>query len=481
MKKMFFLIGLFATVLTFGEEKQSWETRPGIFGSGNGYNDTEGAWIYAFYQEYSCPSSLPFDYSYYYVNNHQAIINIGYGDFRKYGGGSLISSDTQGEILKDADESWALTYTTGCQSGDGGGPGKTIAISESDRTGKLANAYIYKRTEIQKMSASFGSSSYTASTGEDLGVTVVVSGGSGYWGISTTKPSFLETEDKGVYSGKSYQPLTCSISAVVTDLVTGQSIGISADIKITEDDGSSDSDDSSGSSSSPSDPGGTAADPGSGDSDDDGTSADSGDNSGGDDSAVDPGSDDDSEPEPDDPGSDDDENEDKDSTDNQDDSDDEPAAVTDPESNADGDEPVDPGSDNDDDDSSDDSDGDNDDSVTVIPDNTDEPADPGNDDSSDSSNGSDSADEAAITDPADSGSDGANETTVIVVNNDDSATETIIVTDDSVTTERSENYDLAVFMGMFGAITGMNGSVETSPTAPQAAKEAYQREEKDDD
>ena len=474
MKNLIIFSFIFFAVISGAEENKSWETRPGIYYSGNGYNDTGGAWIYKFYKEYSCPSSLPFDYSYYYVNNHQVIINIGYGDFRKHGGGSLINSDTRGEIKKDSDESWAISYGTGCQSGQGGGPGVNIGVSESERTGSLANAYVYKKTEIQRMSASFGSSSYTAVTGEDLGVTIVVSGGSGYWGLETTKPSFLETEGKGVYHGKSYKPLTCSISSVVTDLVTGQSIGISADIKITEDDGSSNNSGSSGGSSSPSNPGGTVADPGGGNGGDNGTSVGNGDDSSNDNGgAVGPGNgDNSSDTEPIEPGSD-----------NNDDT----TPVTEPGSDNDSDNSIDPGSDDNNDTPVEPGNDNNNDSTTnpgdssgepvvVVPDGNDAPTDLGNSGSSDQSDGADLSGDVGITEPADSNNDDNDEPTIIVVdNNKSSDNEKIIVTNDSVTTERSENYDLAIFLGMFGAITGMNGSIGADSGVSQAAQQAYEK------
>jgi hypothetical protein len=526
MKKFWcVLVVLFVVVSVFGAEleKEDWEVAPKMISGG--YSEATGPYIYKFFKTYTCPSSLAYDRSHYYTEYYQVIIDIGYGDYQKYGGGSLISGDGTGEVTKIEDGSIALSYT--CADGDGG----PVSFSPAEFTGGLAPAFVYKKEFVQKMEVKFSAETYTAATGENLAVTVMVYAGSGYYSLSSgTRPAFLTMVSSRTWEGKCYEPLESSIAIVVRDIVTGQECSASAAIVITENTGNNNSG-GSGSSGTSSDPGGTASDPGSsgdgGDGGDSGgddgwdNSGDVGDNSGDNDDggdAVDPGSNDDSGNEPDDPGSDDDENdenEDDDSTDDQDDNTGDPGTVTDPGGDDGGDDPVDPGSNNDDDDSNENPDDDSDDDpVTVIPDGNDEPNDPGsgddddsnensgddsndndddapvvvpdgsdnpndpgNDDSSDgsdSSNGSDTSDTVVIPDGTD------NEPTIIVVNNDSSNTDTIVVTNDSVTTKRSENYDLAIFMGMFGAITGMNGSVEGTSGTSLAAKKAYQEGKNND-
>ena len=63
----------------------------------------------------------------------------------------------------------------------------------------------------------------------------------------------------------------------------------------------------------------------------------------------------------------------------------------------------------------------------------------------------------------------------MIDNNETSDIDKIIVTDDGVTMVRPDNYDLAIFMGMFGAITGLNGSATAPSNAPMAVQEAQQR------
>ncbi len=69
-----------------------------------------------------------------------------------------------------------------------------------------------------------------------------------------------------------------------------------------------------------------------------------------------------------------------------------------------------------------------------------------------------------------------NEEPIIVVAGDreGSGSDKIIVTNDGVTTVRPDNYDLAVFLGMFGAITGLTGSAAAPSSASQAVQQARQ-------
>ncbi len=64
---------------------------------------------------------------------------------------------------------------------------------------------------------------------------------------------------------------------------------------------------------------------------------------------------------------------------------------------------------------------------------------------------------------------------VVIDNNEISDTDKIIVTDDGVTTLRKDNYDLAIFMMMFGAISGLNGSATATENAPMAVQQAKKR------
>jgi len=63
----------------------------------------------------------------------------------------------------------------------------------------------------------------------------------------------------------------------------------------------------------------------------------------------------------------------------------------------------------------------------------------------------------------------------VIDNNEISDTDTIVVTGDGVTTTRPDNYDLAIFVGMFGAMTGLNGSATAPSNAPMAVQQAQQR------
>jgi hypothetical protein len=489
MKKLWYLLVVFSAVTSYGQlenppttpSERNWELRPDIISGG--YSDQEGPYIYKLFNVYTCPP-LPYDSYPYYINRHEYIFNLGYGDFKKHGAGTLILYDDSGEVQKENDGSCGLKYTATYQGGHGiGGRGQTL-LFDGDST-----AYIYKKEFVQKMEVRFSAETYTAAIGENLTITVLVYAGSGYYSLASgTRPAFLTMVSSRTWEGKCYEAMEGSIAIVVKDAVTGQECSASAAIVITEKSDDDNNSGGSGSSTSPSDPGGTATDPGSDNSGDDGDDSSNDDGSSVDDgdgcSAVDPGSsDDDSEVEPTDPGSDD--NDDDDSTTEPDNDDDEPVTVTDPGNDDNTDEPVDPGSSDDDDSSINTDDNNNDDSVTAVPDSTDEPTDPGNSDSSESSDLSNtdndnsttvvSDDSGTSTDPSDNDS---NDPVVIVVDSGSSSSDNskIIVTDDSVTTVKSDNYDLAVFMGMFGAITGMNGSAGTTSNAPQAAQEAYKQQ-----
>ncbi|MCK4983286.1 MAG: hypothetical protein KAS17_10205 [Victivallaceae bacterium] len=67
---------------------------------------------------------------------------------------------------------------------------------------------------------------------------------------------------------------------------------------------------------------------------------------------------------------------------------------------------------------------------------------------------------------------------VVIDNNEISDTDKIIVTDDGVTTIRKNNNELAIFLGMFGAITGLNGSAVTGLAAHELAPDNWTDPEK---
>jgi hypothetical protein len=473
MKKLLVLFAiLFAiSIVAYGQEEpvgteyRDWEVVPGIISGG--YNDQEGAYIYKFFAYYTCPT-LVYDRTHaWYSHYYQAIINIGYGDFQKYGGGSLIIEDTKGgEVSKVNDDTWALSYT---------------AMTEfpEEYIDGLAPAYIYKKEAIQSMSIAFSSDSYTAQEGQKLTVNVFVIGGSGHYYGQSVKPVFLSTVGLLAYEGICHEPVQTSISVIVKDRVTGQQCAASADIVITEKvENTNSGNGSSGSPGTSSDPGGTSSDPSgtatdpSSDSGDDGTSVgdgdtgDTGGDDGGDDGggAVDPGnSDDDPTTEPDDSSSNDDE-----ADDGSDDSG-TGSTATDPSSDDSTDSPTDSSTADNSDDTSDSSDSSGDDDVVVVPDGTDASDTSDGADSSDGADtSSDSSDTVIISDTIEE-----DEPTIIVINDSTASdTDTIVVTDDGVIKVKPDNYDLAVFMSMFGVMTALNGSATISKSAPMAVQEA---------
>ncbi|MFA7185866.1 MAG: hypothetical protein WC082_13275 [Victivallales bacterium] len=496
MKKLLVLIAvLFAVVAVFGEETENadWEVAPGIISGG--YSEQTGPYIYKFVQKYDCPS-MDFDsklsQNWYYKFYYQKIYNLGFGDFALHGGGTLISSDTEGEIQKVSDGTIAVSFTSLTTSGEVGSNDPPASITEDEAlTGNFSTAYVYKKEFIQKMEVEFSAETYTAATGENLTVTVMVYAGSGYYSLSSgTRPAFLTMVSSRTWEGKCYEAMEGSIAIVVKDIVTGQECSASATIVITENSGSSDSSGSSGSSGTTSDPGDTATDPASDGSDggddggDDGTSVgdgdtgDTGGDDGGDDSggAVDPGSsDDDPEADSDDSESEDESEDDETEDEESDDSGAGSSTATDPSSSDSTDSPTDTSTADNSDSTTDsadqtDSSGD-DDAVIVVSDGTD-PADTSG--SSDIADGSDTSSDTSDTVIISDTTEEDDSTTTVIVVNDSSAsdTDTIVVTDDGVTTVDSDNYDLAVFMGMFGAMTALNGSATTSESAPMAVQEA---------
>ena len=113
MKKLLVVLAILfvVSIVSYGQDpvKEDWEVVPGIISGG--YSEETGAYIYELSNTFTCPS-LVADYGWYYVQYLQGIAgNVGYGDFQHHGGGSLISSDNQGEITKADDGTWAVMYT----------------------------------------------------------------------------------------------------------------------------------------------------------------------------------------------------------------------------------------------------------------------------------------------------------------------------------------------------------------------------------
>jgi hypothetical protein len=314
-----------------------------------------------------------------------------------------------------------------------------------------ATYYVYKKELVQKMEASFSSESYVAEVGKSLVVTLLVTGGSGFnAGTAGTKPSYLNPVSHYAWGGISYATGTGTISAVITDTITGQQYAASADITITEKlDNSNDETNNPGGASDPTDPA-DSVDP-----------ADPADTSTSD--------------TPDEP-----------TTPS------EPDGSTEPEEPTESDNPTGPTDtstldlpdDSSDFDSSDTPDSqdaptNSDELVVVVPDSpvsVEEPVVvvPDAPDNPDTPN--DQIVIIANPEPIEPG-DGDNQEPIFVVidNNESSDTDKIIVTDDGVTMLRPNNHDLAIFMAMFGAITGLNGSTAAPSDASMAVQKAQQR------
>jgi hypothetical protein len=463
MKKLLCLfVALFTvSIVLYGQledlptepSERDWEVVPNIISGG--YSDQEGAYIYKLFNVYSCPTLLP-DYSRYYVNYMQAIINIGYGDFQHHGGGALISKDETGEITKDDDETWAISYGLSYMGTDPSQP--------TEYTGAHGPAYVYKKESIQAMSIAFSSDSYTAQEGQKLTVNVFVIGGSGHYYGQSVKPVFLSTVGLLAYEGTCYDPVQTSISVIVKDKVTGQQCAASADIIITEKvDTPDDNPNNPSNPSNPSDPSDPSnpSDPSEPSEPTDPSNPDSPD-SPSDPSNPDNPSEPDSPDEPAEPDTPDTPNEPTDPSNP--DTPDSPSEPDNPDSPDAPDSPNDPTE--------------PDEPVVVVPDSPtpDEPDvapdNPNTPDEPEDTEPSDETDEVIIIDPTDPGNEDDEPTVIVINDSSGSDTDTIVVTDDSVTTRRKDNYDLAIFMSMFGAITGLNGSMAAPANTSMAVQEA---------
>ena len=466
MKKLLVVLAILfvVSIVSYGQDpvKEDWEVVPGIISGG--YSEETGPYIYKLCNTFTCPS-LVYDRSWYSTIYLQGIAgNLGYGEFKHHGGGSLISSDNQGEITKADDGTWAVSYRHYyfTQHSEEAFPRYPLEF-----TGVYGPAYVYKKEFIQSLEARFTSENYVVGVGQVLNVGIEVTGGSGWeTGTIGSKPAFLTITGGNAYSGVCYIPLTSSITAIVTDDITGQSCAISATITVTEQpvipdpvdpidpidpidpvDPNDPTDPSNPSNpSNPSDP----TDP-SDPSDPSNPSDPSGPSEPAEPSdPVDPSN-------PDTPDEPTDPTEPNDTT--EPDSPDEPEDPTDP---SDPDEPVvvpngpiDPADPDD-----------PDDPVVVVPDSPDDPDSP------------DFPDEPVVVvpdpDPIEPGSDDYEPIVVVIDDNDISDNDKIVVTNDGVTTERQDNHDLAIFLGMFGAITGISGSATAPVNAPMAVQQAQQ-------
>ena len=491
MKKLLVLVAILFTITLYGEDelpKEEWEVAPGIISGG--YSKETGPYIFKIFNIYTCPSSLAFDRSHYYIEYYQSITNIGYGEYKHHGGGGLISYDNTGKITKVKDGSTALSY--GSTYADGGAEPYSPPAEEYD--GRLAPAYVYKKELISPLLGDFYHENYNIKVGQLFRVGLVPTGGSGFYSISVgSKPAFLVSEDFGSWSGVCFAPAITSFLAVVTDIVTGETRQAFATIIISEDpedptfpdepdtpDEPEDPEEPSeptnptspsnpSNPSDPSDPSNPSdpseptepsepvdpSNPDSPDSPSDPTEPDNPDEPDPDDVPEEPETPDTpSEPaDPSNPDSPDEPNDpsEPDSPDTPDSPDipvepDKPVVVPDPELP---DEPV------------------------VVPDSPETPDEPEDSESSDISDESDPSDEVIIIDPLEPGNED-DEPVIIVVDRESSDSDKIIVTDDGVTTVQKDNHDLAIFLGMFGAITGISGSANAPKSAPMAVQQARQ-------
>jgi hypothetical protein len=495
MKKLLCLFAFMLTLASYCEEelsKEIWEVAPGIISGG--YTQETGPYIFKFLQTLRPVLGRPAGSKDRYGAVLSATISVGYGDFMVH---TEPDPDDDGYVppasVSDSSISFAMSISS-------------LQFVPSDYTYSVPGTYyVYKKEFIEPLLGDFNHDNYNIKVGQFFRVGFPPTGGSGYYSISVgSKPAFLVRDDVATWSGTCYTECLTSISIIVTDIVTGETREAFATIIVSEDpedptfpddttdvddttdDDDTDNTDTTTDSSDPgtsSDPGDTATDPSSSDSSgddgtstdtsDDGTSVDSGDTSNYDgDSAVDPGSSDD------DPEAESDDSSDNDEADTDDGSNTDSNTATDPGSTYSTDFPTDNSTADNSDSSGDstdtaDSSG-GDDVVVVVPDGTD------TSDTSDGSDISDVSDSSDITSDEDtsdaviiSDTTEEDEPTVIVINDSsDSATDKIVVTDDSVITTRKDNYDLAIFMSMFGAITGLNGSMAATTNTSMAVQEA---------
>jgi len=448
MKKLLVVLAfLFAvSIVSYGQDpvKEDWETAPNIISGG--YSEATGPYIFKFNQALSSPGSLPY-YDYDAYINYKWRVNLGYGDFEIH-----TEEITPGQVYY----SGVVEETSGkylCFEYNQGWGWQALPEGYSDpwsTTGSYTY-HVYKKEFIQPLEARFTKENYVVGVGQVLNVGIEVTGGSGWeTGTIGSKPAFLTITGGNAYSGVCYVPLTSSISAVVKDDVTGQTCSISATITVTEEQVIPDPVDPS----DPSDP----ADP-TDPSDPSDPSAPS-----------DPS-------EPSDPSN---PSNPSDPTDpSNPDSPDEPTDPTEPE------DPTEPDSPDEPEDPTDPMDPDEPDDPSVVPDGPTDPADPDSPDDPvvvvpdgpDDPDPDDPDDPVVVVpdpDPIDPDNDDYEPIVVVIDDNDISDNDKIVVTNDGVTTERQDNHDLAIFLGMFGAITGISGSATTPANAPMAVQQAQQ-------
>ena len=472
MKKLLVLFAVLFAAMSYAEEEQAkeiWEVAPGIISGG--YTQETGPYVFKFLQTLRPVLGRPAGSKDRYGAVLSASFFVGYGEFMVH---AEPDPDDDGYVPPASVSDHNVSFSMSISS---------LQFVPSDYTYSVPGTYyVYEKEFIDPLLGDFNHENYNIKVGQFFRLGFAPTGGSGYYSVSVgSKPAFLVRDDVSTWSGTCYTECLTSISIIITDIVTGETREAFATIIVSEDpvdptfpDDTTDVDDSddddtasdSGDSGTSSDPGGTATDPSSSsDGGDDGTSVDNGDTSNDDgDSAVDPGSsNDDPATDPDDSSSDDDEAE------ADDDSSTDSATATDPSSGDSTDSPTDTSNADNSDDTSDsadqtDSSGD-DDAVVVVPDGT---------DSSDTSDGSDiTSDENTSDAVIISDSTEEDEPTIIVINDSSvSDSDKIVVTDDGVIKVKPDNYDLAVFMSMFGAMTALNGSATTSESTPMAVQEA---------
>jgi hypothetical protein len=507
MKRLILLcVLLFCTIIFAAEEEvtqQTWEAAPGVL---NGGTDNGGSYIYKLKSTFSSPSSLPYvrdawaDMRVYFV--YEYIVTLGYGEFVIHEGEFTTTNKTDyyNGIASNDDGEKIARFSVSFHDASVGYKRETSISVLGQRT-----FYAYKKEYIQPLVANFSAKTYSAETGVTVQVAMVVSGGSGFnKGTDGTKPVWLERTSKYAWSGACNSVGTYSITAVVTDIVTGQQVQDAATITINE---KTDNNNNSGSTSGGGtsvDPG-TATDPSTGGTttggDDGGTSVDPGTatdpSTGGDDGSTDPGTTtdpsdgDDGSTDPGtttdpsdgdaivDPSVTDPSTDDPSTTDPSTGGDDDPS-TTDPSTGGDDDpsttDPSTGGDDGDDPGIIDPSDNDSGDVIVVDDGTTDSGTTTGGDDggttsNNDSTDGNSTGDSS--TSDSTSNTPSTTDTAITVADND-----TILVTDDSVTTSSNSNYSWAVYVGMTGGFIGLQSGVGTPVQKSQEVIKAYKQYQK---
>lgn len=472
MKKLLVLLAILLTIISYAEEteKKDWEVKPGI--KEGGYSEAEGPYVYKLDQTVGSPSSLPYTHYDAYIH-YEKSIQAGYGDFKIHAEEITAGQTFYQGLFEDQDGYYLYFHA------ERGWGWQTLPEGYSDPMPVPGNYnfYIYKKEYIQPLEVKFTAETYTAEIGQTMSVTVLIFGGSGSFSLSAgTRPAFLQPVAKGRWEGKSYDTLSSTISIVIKDLVTGQQEAATANIVITEK--SEDPSDEPNNPNNPSNPSGPSDPSNPSNPSEPSEPAEPAE-------PTDPSNPDspDSPTEPSDP----DDPDDPDTPDNPDSPDepeepaepeapDTPSEPTDPSNPDSPDEPNDPSEPNSPDmPDSPDAPAEPDEPIVVpdpeVPDEPVMPDSPETPNDPDDTEPTDEPDDVIIIDPLEPGNED-NEPTIIVVDREASDNDKIIVTDDGVTTVHRDNHDLAIFLGMFGAMTGFTGSTSIPESAPVAVQEA---------